>query len=165
MRRMDIRSKLILGAVAIPAVLIIAYILSSGSPILSKASGEKQANWDTNKPAKLELPEFVHKTGRVAEAYIFAVQNQDKLMYLACYCGCAGMQHSDKLLSHKSLKECYIKPNGEYEPHASECKLCNDITLEARDMLMKGYSLKEVRKIIDNEYSGRGVGTNTSLPP
>ncbi|MCX9075323.1 MAG: hypothetical protein OIN88_11825, partial [Candidatus Methanoperedens sp.] len=114
---------------------------------------------------KPELPEFASKTGRVAEAYIFAVQNQDKLTYLACYCGCAGMQHSDKLLSHKSLKDCYIKPDGSYEPHASECKLCNDITLEARDLLMTGYSLKDVRKKIDDEYSGRGVGTNTSLPP
>ncbi|MCZ7372569.1 MAG: PCYCGC motif-containing lipoprotein, partial [Candidatus Methanoperedens sp.] len=115
--------------------------------------------------AKPELPEFAQKTGRVAEAYIFAAQNPDKVMYLACYCGCAGMQHSDKLLSHKSLKDCYIKPDGSYEPHASECKLCNDITLKARDLLMTGYSLKDVRKKIDDEYSGRGVGTNTSLPP
>lgn len=159
------KSKFIFSAFAIAAFLIIAYILSGGSPTLSKGNGEKLATWDSNKPAKPELPEFAQKTGRVAEAYIFAVQNQDKLKYLACYCGCAGMQHSNALLSHKSLKECYIKPNGEYEPHASECKLCNDITLEARDMLMKGYSLKEVRKTIDDEYSGRGVGTNTSLPP
>jgi hypothetical protein len=158
------KSKFILSAIAIVAVLIIAYILSSGAQTLNKTSGEKLTGWDTNKPAKLELPEFAQKTGRVAEAYIFAVQNQDKLMYLACYCGCAGMQHSDKLLSHKNLKECYIKPDGSYEPHASECKLCNDITLEARDMLMKGYSLKEVRKIIDDAYSGRGVGTNTTQP-
>ncbi|MCZ7381286.1 MAG: PCYCGC motif-containing lipoprotein [Candidatus Methanoperedens sp.] len=159
------KSKFIFGAVAIIAILIMAYILSGGSPILTKASGEKQVNWDTNKPVKVELPEFAQKTGRVAEAYIFATQNQDKLMYLACYCGCAGMQHSDKLLSHKSLKDCYIKPDGSYEPHASECKLCNDITLEARDLLMTGYSLKDVREKIDNEYSGRGVGTNTSPPP
>jgi hypothetical protein len=159
------RSKLILSAIAIVAILIIAYALSGGSQILNKASGEKLTGKDTNKSTKPELPEFAQKTGRVAEAYIYAVQNQDKIMYLACYCGCAGMQHSDKLLSHKSLKDCYIKPDGSYEPHASECKLCNDITLEARDMLMKGYSLKDVRKIIDDEYSGRGVGTNTSLPP
>jgi hypothetical protein len=159
------KSKFIFSAIAIAAILIIAYILSSGAQTLNKTPGEKLTGWDTNKPAKPELPEFAKKTGRVAEAYIYAVQNQDKLMYLACYCGCAGMQHSDVLLSHKSLKECYIKPNGEYEPHASECKLCNDITLEARDLLMKGYSLKEVRKIIDDAYSGRGVGTNTSLPP
>ncbi len=159
------RSKLILSAIAIVAVLIIAYALSGGSQIPNKASGEKLTAKDTNKSAKPELPEFAQKTGRVAEAYIYAVQNQDKIMYLACYCGCAGMQHSDKLLSHKSLKDCYIKSDGSYEPHASECKLCNDITLEARDMLMKGYSLKDVRKIIDDEYSGRGVGTNTSLPP
>ncbi|MFZ3058130.1 MAG: PCYCGC motif-containing (lipo)protein [Candidatus Methanoperedens sp.] len=158
------KSKFILGAIAIAAILIIAYILSSGAQTLNKTHGEKPA-WDTNKPAKPELPEFALKTGRVMEAYIFAVQNQDKVMYLACYCGCAGMQHSDKLLSHRSLKDCYIKPDGSYEPHASECKLCNDITLEARDLLMTGYSLKDVREKIDDEYSGRGIGTNTSLPP
>ncbi len=157
-------SKFILSVIAIAAVLIIAYTLSGGSQILNKADGEKLTGKDTNKSTKLQLPEFAQKTGRVAEAYIFAVQNQDKIIYLACYCGCAGMQHSDKLLSHKSLKDCYIKSDGSYEPHASECKLCNDITLEARDMLMRGYSLKDVRKIIDDEYSGKGVGTNTSLP-
>ncbi len=159
------KSKFILGAIAVVAVLITAYALSVGSQILNKASGEILANSDTKKPVKPELPEFAQKTGRVAEAYIFAVQNQDSLKYLACYCGCAGMQHSDVLLSHKSLKECYIKPDGSYEPHASECKLCNDITLEARYLLMTGYSLKDVRKKIDDEYSGRGAGTNTSLPP
>ena len=154
--------RFILSSIAIAAILMIAYILLSSPLLLDKGSGEMAGE---NKPAKPELPEFASKTGRVAEAYIFAVQNQDLVMYLACYCGCAGMQHSDKLLSHKSLKDCYIKPDGSYEPHASECKLCNDITLEARDLLMTGYSLKEVRKIIDDEYSGRGVGTNTSLPP
>ncbi len=157
------KSKIILSAIVISTILIIAYTLSGGSQILNKTIVENPRG--TNMPAKLELPEFAQKTGRVAEAYIFAAQNPDEVMYLACYCGCAGMQHSDKLLSHKSLKECYIKPDGSYEPHASECKLCNDITLEARDLLMTGYSLKDVRKKIDDEYSGRGVGTNTSLPP
>ncbi|MCZ7362892.1 MAG: PCYCGC motif-containing lipoprotein [Candidatus Methanoperedens sp.] len=157
------KSKIILGAIVISTILIIAYTLSGGSQILNKTIVENPRG--TNIPAKPELPEFAQKTGRVAEAYIFAAQNPDKVMYLACYCGCAGMQHSDKLLSHKSLKDCYIKPDGSYEPHASECKLCNDITLKARDLLMTGYSLKDVRKKIDDEYSGRGVGTNTSLPP
>ncbi len=159
------KSKFVFSLIAAAAVLIIAYFMSGGAQTINKTPDEKLASWDNGKPMKPELPDFARKTGRVAEAYIYAAQNQDKLMYLACYCGCANMQHSDKLLSHKSLKDCYIKPDGSYEPHASECKLCNDITLEARDMLMKGYSLKEVRKKIDDKYSGRGVGTNTSLPP
>lgn len=158
------KSKFIFSAIAIAAILIIAYILSTGAQTINKTPGEKPA-WDTNKPAKPELPEFTRKTGRVAEAYIFAAQNQDTIMYLACYCGCASMSHSDRLLQHRSLKDCYIRPDGSYEPHASECKLCNDITLEARDMLMKGYSLKDVRKTIDERYSGRGAGTDTLLPP
>lgn len=158
------KSKIILSIIAIAAILVIAYILSGGVQPLNKIPDEKTASWDASKPAKPELPDFVQKTGRVAESYIFAAQNPDKVIYLACYCGCADMQHSDKLLSHKSLKDCYIKPDGSYEPHASECKLCNDITLEARDLLMTGYSLKDVRKKIDDKYSSRGVGTNTSLP-
>ncbi len=157
--------KYVSGAVAVVAALLVAYALSGGSQILNKASGEKPEGRDINKPVRPELPDFAQKTGRVAEAYIYAAQNPDMVTYLACYCGCAGMQHSDRLLSHKSLKDCYLKPDGSYEPHASECKLCNDITLEARDMLMKGYSLKDARKIIDNAYSGRGAGTNTPLPP
>ncbi len=159
------KSKSIPISIAIAAFLIIAYGLVSGTQQIDKKSDEIFGRKNISKSWKLELPGFALKTGRVAEAYIFAAQNRDKVMYLACYCGCAGMQHSDKLLSHKSLKDCYIKPDGSYEPHASECKLCNDITLEARDMLMTGYSLKDVRTKIDNEYSGRGVGTNTSMPP
>lgn len=158
------KSKIIPAAIAIAAILIIVYTLASGTQLIDKKSDEIFGRKNISKSWKLELPDFTQKTGRVAEAYIYAAQNQDKVMYLACYCGCAGMQHSDKLLSHKSLKDCYIQPDGSYEPHASECKLCNDITLEARDMLMTGYSLKDVRKKIDDKYSGRGVGTNTSLP-
>ena len=159
------KSKFIPGAVSILSILMIVYTLSSGSQILNQTDIEKPTVGDTNRTTKTELPEFTEKTGRVAEAYIFAAQNQDKVMYLACYCGCADMQHSGNLISHKSLKDCYIKPDGSYEPHASECKLCNDITLEARDMLMTGSSLKDVRTKIDKEYSGRGIGTNTSFPP
>ncbi len=156
------RLKHIFSVIAAVAVLVLVYtVLVSGFKDFN-AIGEIPQENITN---KIGLPEFAQKTVRVEEAYIYAMMNQDKVMYLACYCGCAGMQHSDTLLSHKSLKDCYIKPDGSYEPHASECKLCNDITLEVRDLLMKGYSLKDVRKIIDDEYSGRGVGTNTSLPP
>ncbi len=159
------KSKFIFGAIAVVIVLIIFYTLSGGTQILSNTGGEKTAGNNTKKPAKPELPEFAQKTSRVAEAYVYAAQNQDKVMYLACYCGCAGMEHSDKLISHKSLKDCYIKADGSFEPHAAECKLCNDITLEARDMLMNGNSLKDVRKTIDEMYSGRGIGTDTPMPP
>ena len=125
---------------------------------------------NTNLPGTIDmeagngLPDFAQKTVRVEEAYTFASGNQKLVMYISCYCGCANMQHSDKLIEHKSLKECYIKPDGSFEPHASSCKLCNDITLEVKELLGQGYSLKDARKTIDEKYSGRGVGTNTSMP-
>ncbi len=143
-------------------IALIAYTLLENSESLSSESNAKS---DKVTYDKLELPYFAQKTVRVEEAYTFAAQNQDKVMYIACYCGCANMQHSDKLLQHNSLKDCYIRPDGSFEPHASACKICNDITLEVKELLGKGYSLKEVRKAIDEKYSGRGVGTNTPLPP
>ncbi|KCZ72402.1 hypothetical protein ANME2D_00829 [Candidatus Methanoperedens nitroreducens] len=154
--------KYMFSVIAAVAVLVFVYtVLVSGFNGFNAIDEIPQENI-TN---KIGLPEFTQKTVRVEEAYIYAMMNQDKVMYLACYCGCAGMQHSDKLLKHGSLKDCYIRPDGSFEPHASECKLCNDITLEAKELIDKGYSLKDVRKIIDDEYSGRGVGTDTSLPP
>ncbi|NJD77828.1 MAG: hypothetical protein FIB08_12160 [Candidatus Methanoperedens sp.] len=159
------KSKIIPAAIAIVSILIIVYTLVNGTQLIDKKSDDIFGRKNISKSWMPELPEFAQKTSRVAEAYIYAAQNQDKVMYLACYCGCAGMQHSEKLISHKSLKDCYIKADGSFEPHAAECKLCNDITLEARDMLMKGSSLKDVRKTIDDMYSGRGVGTDTPMPP
>lgn len=163
--RRYMRSKLLFITISIAALLIIAYALIGGSQLIDRTTDDNMGNKNISRFIKPELPDFAYKTVRIEEAYTFAVNNQDKFMYLSCYCGCAGMQHSDKIIKHNSLKDCYLKPDGSYEPHASECKLCNDISLYAKDLFMKGNSLKEVRKIIDDRYSGRGVGTNTSLPP
>lgn len=148
--------------------LIIVGVIAIGLGIAIAVYKINTQNMEDSKQTLMRpesLPEFAQKTSRVSEAYIFAVQNPDMVKYIACYCGCGNMQDSDVLMTHKSLKDCYIKSDGSYEPHAAECKLCNDISLQVRDMSMKGYSLKIIRKTIDDEYSGRGVGTNTSMPP
>jgi hypothetical protein len=159
------RSKHFTIIISVAAILIIAFALASGTQFIDRMSKKDLSGKNISRFIKPEFPDFVYKTVRVEDAYTFAVNNQDKVMYLSCYCGCAGMQHTDNLIQHRSLEDCYLKPDGSYEPHAAECKLCNDITLEAKDLLMKGISLKEVRKTIDDKYPGRGVGTNTSLPP
>ena len=114
--------KFIPAVIAIMGFLVFAYTLVRGTQLIDEKSDEIFGRNNISTSWKLELPGFAQKTGRVAEAYIFAA-------------------------------------------HASECKLCNDITLEARDLLMTGDSLKEVRKKIDDRYYGRGAGTNTPLPP
>lgn len=154
--------------VVILPIIIIGIIGVGFGIAVYKVSNQKAVNENDTKQTVMRpelLPEFAQKTSRVSEAYIFAIQNPDIVKYIACYCGCGNMQDSDVLMTHKSLKDCYIKPDGSYEPHASECKVCNDITIQVRDMLMNKYSLKEIRKIVDAGYLGRGVATNTSLPP
>lgn len=154
----------------IAGFFMVAALMASYWTDIQNGYVELQKN-NTNLPYIIDmeagngLPDFAQKTVRVEEAYIFAMENQELVMYISCYCGCANMQHSDNLIEHKSLKECYIKPGGSFEPHASSCKLCNDITLEVKELIGQDYSLKESRIIIDEKYSGRGVGTDTPLPP
>lgn len=153
----------------IAGFFMVAALMASYWPDIQNGYVETEEN-NTNLPETMEmgadngLPDFARKTVRVEEAYTFALENQELIMYISCYCGCANMQHSDRLIEHKSLKECYIKPNGSFEQHASDCKACNDITLEVKELISQGYSLKEVRNTIDEKYSGRGVGTNTPMP-
>ena len=154
----------------IAGFFMVAALMASYWPDIRNGYVGAEEN-NTNLPETIDmeadngLPDFARKTVRVEEAYTFAMENQELVMYISCYCGCANMQHSDKLIEHKSLKECYIKPDGSFEQHASNCKACNDITLEVKELIGQGYSLKEVRNTIDEKYSGRGAGTDTPLPP
>ena len=101
---------------------------------------------------------------RVKEAYEFAVARPEVLEYIPCFCGCGS-------IGHKSNKDCYIKhtkADGSVilDDHGAKCELCVEITLETKDLLGGGKTLKEIRKIIDQHYSEKyASGTDTPLPP
>lgn len=57
----------------------------------------------------VKLPDYVNGTGvpkGTAEAYQFAIDNQDVLKYIPCYCGCG------QLDGHDSNLDCFIKSGG-----------------------------------------------------
>ncbi len=101
---------------------------------------------------------------RVKEAYEFAIEKPEVLEYIPCFCGCGS-------IGHMSNKDCYVKhtkADGSVilDNHGTKCELCVEITLETKDLLDKGNPLKEIRRIIDQNYSGKyAPGTDTSPPP
>jgi hypothetical protein len=105
-----------------------------------------------------ELPAFARASSATLAGYQSAVANQDLFMKMPCYCGC-GMHTT----AHHNLKECFIKPDGTYESHASACQTCVNIATDVMTLKGQGLSAKDIRQNVDAKYSKYGPSTDT--PP
>jgi hypothetical protein len=86
--------------------------------------------------------------------YHFIESEPDLASSIPCYCGC----HS---LSHRSLLDCYLRPEGGYEQHASGCGICGMEADSVEQMLASGRDPETIRAAIDAEYSSYGKPTDT----
>ncbi len=86
--------------------------------------------------------------------YHFVESHQDLAAGVPCYCGCHG-------LGHRSLLDCYIRPDGRYERHASGCAVCGMETNDIDRMLGEGMDTRSIRTAIDAAYSSYGRPTGT----
>lgn len=86
--------------------------------------------------------------------YRFAEQHQEVLVRTPCYCGCQG-------LGHRNLFDCFVRPNGGYEVHASGCNICGREADEVERMLGEGAEMAAIRTAIDLAYGSYGRGTDT----
>jgi hypothetical protein len=59
----------------------------------------------------------------------------------------------------------FVRHNIQFDEHGSDCNVCVDIALRAREMTVAGQPLSEIRAAVDEEFSDIGPGTDTPLPP
>jgi hypothetical protein len=76
-------------------VLFVIGLLVGGAGVYFILSGKSSED-------KLGLPDYAHRDQKTLRAYTKAVEYQDMLMYIPCYCGCGS--HS----GHLSVKNCFI---------------------------------------------------------
>ncbi len=86
--------------------------------------------------------------------YHFIESEPDLASGIPCYCGC----HS---LSHRNLLDCYLRPEGGYEQHASGCGICGREADDVEKMLAEGADPSRIRAAIDEEYGSYGKPTDT----
>ena len=84
--------------------------------------------------------------GDVKEAYDYAVKNPEILSNFSCYCGCEKIKHT-------SNKSCFIKKIDQdiisLTNHSVSCPICIDVALTVKYLTQDGFSLKEIRSILD----------------
>ncbi len=111
-----------------------------------------------NRPAatgRASMPAYATGSAFVKEAYAFAMDNPEALDGVNCYCGC--MQHSHSGRIHKrGLLDCFMKEDGSFERHASECDMCLRDAMQVKQMFESGSSKEQIKQAIDSKYAKQG---------
>lgn len=84
--------------------------------------------------------------GEIVTHYEFAREHRDLFSMIPCYCGC------EATLDHRHLYDCFVRPDGAWESHASGCSICIDESKMARRMLGTGAQPEQIRDTIIAQY-------------
>lgn len=82
----------------------------------------------------------------VATHYRFAASNRDLYSMIPCFCGC------EATLDHRNLHDCFVRPGGGWESHASGCAICIDESKMARRLQASGEQPEAIRDAIVARY-------------
>lgn len=135
--------------VLVLAILFFAYFLGG-----EKASPE----------AAKKLPDYAKASRSIALAYAYAYENPEILEKIPCYCGCYAPVAMHGGFEHKNNKNCFLKDDGSWVKHGSECDVCIYIALDVKNWLKEGMGIKQVRDGIDSKYRRNGAPP-TRTPP
>ena len=114
----------------------------------------------------LDLPNYAFTKPSIKEAYSFAKIESDKLKGLPCNCGCGSdaLNHGGRLHS-RGLLDCFmngdVNNGGEWDEHASECGLCYEDALYAKQLYEEGKTKEEIKIALEEKYSTQTISDNT----
>lgn len=160
------------------SVFIIAAILvGTAAPLYKMYSGSKAKSGSMQAVAgemSLDLPDFAKRNAKTMKAYeVASTTRKEAFEFLTCHCGCGmhAMKHRGKTIPKMhNLRDCFIREDGTWEDHAAmDCPYCVDLAVMADEMLAKGYTLREIRELIDTKYNQidpamRAMDMNPPMP-
>jgi hypothetical protein len=132
------RGRLILGV----GMLVAAAMFVAATSIIGGSSTADEAFTLDGLPAE------------VVSHYEFVASQPEAAARVPCYCGCVGFDH-------RHLLDCFIKPAGGWEEHATGCEVCRDQARDLRDLMVQGKGIDEIRDWMEQTYGPLGKGTET----
>jgi hypothetical protein len=60
------------------------------------------------------------------------------------------------MLAHRSLLQCFVRPDGGWERHASGCAVCTEESSVVRSMLADGAGVHAIRTAVIDQFSTTG---------
>lgn len=114
----------------------------------------------------LDLPNYAFTKSGIKEAYSFAKLDADKLNGLPCNCGCMtdAASHGGRLHS-RGLIDCFMQGDvnngGIWESHASECGLCYEDALYAKELYEEGKTKEDIKQALESKYATQTISNDT----
>ena len=114
----------------------------------------------------LNLPDYAFTKPLIKEGYEFAKLNPEKLDGLRCNCGCMddAASHGGRLHS-RGLLDCFmqgdVSNSGEWDAHASECGLCVEDAVYAKNLYEEGKSKEDIAALLEAKYSKQKISNMT----
>jgi hypothetical protein len=79
--------------------------------------------------------------------YLAAQDDATAFEVVRCYCGC------EAFLSHRTLRDCFVRPDGQWERHGSACGVCIAEAIDVSTMRADGVPLDDIIQHIDDRFS------------
>lgn len=114
----------------------------------------------------LDLPDYAFTKPGIKEAYSFAKLEGDKLIELPCNCGCMAdaANHGGRLHS-RGLIDCFMQGDanngGKWDSHASECGLCYEDALYAKELYGEGKTKEDIKEALEAKYTTQTISNAT----
>lgn len=133
-------------AVAAAALAGASWLLATG---LGSGSTGRSATQET--PAMLAVApggtvELASLPASQQELYRAAAADPDGFEAVRCYCGC------EAFLDHRHLLDCFVRPDGGWERHATGCAVCLAEARDVIDLRSGGTPISEIVQHIDDRY-------------
>ena len=138
----------IIGGIALIAAMTVAGVAAAWT----STGGESRR-------ASIDLSGLGSMPVDTRAAYEAAPMHRDLFAHLPCYCGCGLLKEP-----HASLDRCFLLPDGKVEAHASGCRICTDIALDALVMEAQGLDHTAIRARVDEKFARAGPPTDTPRP-
>lgn len=87
--------------------------------------------------------------------YRAAAADPEAFEAVPCYCGC------ESFLDHRHLLDCFVRPSGGWERHATGCAVCLAQAHDVSDMRDDGVPLDQIIRTIDRSFGGFTDTTTT----
>jgi hypothetical protein len=150
-RRAVARRAFLVGALGVAGAALATACAGPLATLGAVAQGEPSAAPAADaRTADGAFPRWVETMPRGRAAYDVGFARPELMATLPCFCGCDRYDQA-----HASLRECFIRPSGEIDPHAAFCETCQDEAIDAARLEDEGVDWPEIHARIVAEYGGR----------
>lgn len=141
------------SAFAISLAIVTAIVLAGGAvgAVLLVSGGHDPTRMGGSPGAMGVAPGGVLDLSTVSEPlaqhYRFAAAHPHAYGQVPCFCGC------EATLDHRSLLDCFVRPQGGWEAHAAGCAVCVQESEMLRGMLADGATPAQVRAAVIERFT------------